>query len=269
MPPGRCPPMLPRGVLGQLVRVLPCAPWRVPRVPPLEFWDLCFPTPLCAPLVPVRMCRAALAGSCPCLRALGPEGTLGRYCSAQRPCGACGPHVPGLLGLRYCVPVDNVPEGYACGRSYDVASLSVTGGAGGLVGVWLAVLPASPPMDTMSDLARKRGGSLAVGLLGLARLAAQCAGPSWRCSGRTCALAPTSQRRGAYRCVGLCLAVALIFGPFKAVLHPKDMLEGNCALVGGSLTLSGSWSRRGGVRGSRAHCVACGVPCSVLGVPGP
>ena len=39
---------------------------------PPESWVLCSPIPLCAPLVSVRVCRAALAGSCRPLRALGP-----------------------------------------------------------------------------------------------------------------------------------------------------------------------------------------------------
>ena len=125
-------------------------------------------------------------------------------------------------------------------------------------------------MDSSSDLVRKRrGGGLAVGLWGFACLTPQCAGWSWCCSGCTRAVAPTLQRPGVYRCVGLRLAVGLIFGPFNGVLHPKDMLEGNCAVVGRSLAPFGTWSRSGGGRRSGAHCVACAVPYSSFGVPGP
>ena len=54
-----------------------------------------------------------------------------------------------------------------------------------------------------------------------------------------------SQRPGAYRCVGLRVAVALTFRPFKAVPYPKGTTKGNFAVVRGSLALSGSWSRCG------------------------
>ena len=219
--------------------------------PPPESLVLCSPIPPRAPLVSMRLCRTALAASCRYLRALGPYGTLGRYCSGQRPCGACGPHVPGLLGLCYCVPVDNVPKDYACGRSSDVAFLSVARGAGGLVDVRLARLPASPFMDSASDLIRTRGEGLLAGLWGFARLAVQCVGLLWLCSGRTRAVGPTCQRQGSYRCVRLRLNSALTFGPYKGVPFPKGMLEENCAVVCSPL-----------------HCLALGHAAAGFGCSG-
>ena len=145
--------------------------------------------------------------------------------------------------------MDNVPEGYVCGRPSDVAFLIVARGDGGLVGVWFTGFPASPFVGSASDLVRTKRRGLAAGLWGSARLAAHCAGPPWRCSVRTHVVGPMSQRLGAYRCVGLCLAVALTSGPFKGVPYQKGTLEGNCAVVCRSLELSGSWSRPGGFAG--------------------
>ena len=135
------------------------------------------------------------------------------------------------------------------------------------MGAWLPGFLASPFMDSASDLVRTRGGGLAVWFQGFARLAAQCACPRWRCSGRTRAVGPTFPRLGAYQCVGSGLAVALTFLPFRGVPYPKGMLEEKCAVVWGSRAPSGSWSRCGGVGGSRARVVACAVLYSNLGAP--
>ena len=138
------------------MRVVLCAPCRVP--PGLRSPGFVAPSHRFVPLVSVRLCRAALAGLCWPPTALGPQVTLGRHCCGQRPCGACGPHIPGLLGLLYSVPVDNVHEGYLCGRPSDVAFLSAAGGAGGSVGVWLAGFLAPPFLGAVSSLVRTRGG---------------------------------------------------------------------------------------------------------------
>ena len=67
------------------------------------------------------------------------------------------------------------------------------------------------------------------GLWGFARPGVQCAGPSWRSSGHTLAVAPAAQRPGAYRYVELRLAVA------RGVIHSKDMPEGIVPWLAGPL----------------------------------
>ena len=145
------------------------------------------------------------------------ETNLKPQSSGQRPCGACGSHFPSLLALPYCVPVDKVLEGYACGRSSDVAFLSAAGGDQRGSGCAAAWAPASPHTDFTSGLRRrKRGGGLVAGVWEFARPAVQCAGPSWRRPGRTFWWPPRPRLR---------LAVVVIFSPPKGVIHPKDTLE--------------------------------------------
>ena len=122
--------------------------------------------------------------------------------------------------------MDNLPEGYTCGRSSDEAFLSVAGRAGGLVGGWLAGPLASPDMDSTSNLVRERGEGLAAGLWGPHASRCNALVPLGGVPGRTPAVASAVQRTGAYWCARFRLAVALIFGPLTGVIHQKNTLEG-------------------------------------------
>ena len=103
------------------------------------------------------------------------------------------------------------------------------------MGVWLAASPVSPHIDFTSDLVGKGGGGacgwpVRVCILPSARRCSVLA-----CFGRTLVVASAAQQPEAYRCVGLPLAVASIFGPLKEMLHPKHMLEGIVLWLAGSL----------------------------------
>ena len=149
-PPGRCLPCSLWESRGSWrVRCRVCPPACSSRSP--ESRVCCSLNSLSAPLVSLQVCRAVLAGSCRLLWALGPYVTLGRYCSGPRPCGACGPHTPGLPGPLYS-------EGYLCERPSDVGFLSLQRRGRRAYGCAVRQAPGTPFLGAVPGLIRTTGG---------------------------------------------------------------------------------------------------------------